>query len=524
MTEKMTIQMVAQEAGMLKAYDSMVKALEKIDSRMDRVERSSRKSTKTAETGWQKTGKAIQGAASQLIGFQSLAGAIQVAVQGIRAEFEKINRIGKEAAERASQTGGSLRRLAANFSPDASVQDASQLAAQVRQIAKDTRTPVGVVAGAAETALSARGNADVATALDSVRQSLRLFPGEGEIANELGSRSLDLSKQAGTGDTRIGLGALIQAQQAARVTDLAKLGAAAPSATLSTVQAGGTVEQGLELFSAITNLSGDAEGRRSATAQVALESQLKNFTIPGVAGDEGTAFLTSKDAEGNPLKVPRTAFERLKAARNSQQRLAVTQSNPALAEAFLANSSFEKRSAGGIGELVRGTQQGLAELGSARQKIQPVDQGQIQNFERKISELDGLPFQSDLAATQQSASNVEGFQLSGEQSRRGRARKILSETTGQLNLPFFDTFTEQQFSAEFEADVSRGTGPEQAAISILERTRDAPLSFTGSGKQTGDSRTLINEHIKLLQQIRHGINSGGPGQKPNQPAAAINGR
>ncbi|HSG72502.1 MAG TPA: hypothetical protein VLA12_18970, partial [Planctomycetaceae bacterium] len=71
MSEKITLEMVAQEAGLLKVLEKVSKEIDKLDKKAQKIGENSAKTSKAAESGFQKFGKAVGDTAKSLTGVTS---------------------------------------------------------------------------------------------------------------------------------------------------------------------------------------------------------------------------------------------------------------------------------------------------------------------------------------------------------------------------------------------------------------------------------------------------------------------
>lgn len=508
MSNKVSIDLLADDKAVLKALQKVVSGLDKVEARTANLEKTSRRGAKTAETGFEQVRKKLGGMVKEMFGFQSASAAALQVVQALRAEFEKVQRLRQESANAGATAGEAIRNAGVNFQGDATVSK-EQLGSEILRIAKSTRTPVPIVSQAVSAAASAKGDSSNRRAIDAVEQALRILPGDAESAVELSSRALDLQKISGAKDIRQSIGSLVELQGASRTIDLGLLGASAPSVVKAVTQAGGTAEQGKELFATITQLAQDAEGRRSATGAIALTNAIENFN----------PTRDAKTRKGEEIGLNQSQIDKFNSARGFNEKLGVLQGDRQLAEAFKGSNTFEKRVEGAIFDLVFGTESGLREFRSAQEKISPTGDGLTQVFEDKVRFLDSLPFQSSLRAKQQSSTNIEGSRLTSDSQRAGAAGDILGKSLDNVNLPGLDVIERAQQLTEYEVQVQRGVAPEQAAINQLRGLQEGGLL---GGVSTKDS-ALLGKQIELLQSLLDEARKGNP-STGGKKAIELNGR
>ena len=469
----------------------VVNALKKIGDQVDRTEKRIDKMSKKgaaggkeAATGFEKAAKGASKMAGAIAGAIGVGGAMATAIAAIRSEFQQTIRVAEEA--RNAQTGfaGALENLALNFTADKTV-GAGQVAGRIGDIADATGATRGGIASALSTALSAKGSLTNDVAFNAVEQAFRLTPGDAGAATTLSSRALDIAKAEGRTDVDAILGQLVQAQGVARVTNLQKLGSTAVPATASVIAAGGTAEEGLELFSALTGLASDEEGNQSSTALISLVEQLKGFEA--VAG------------EGSPLK-----------------QIQKLQANPALAAEFLGGASFEKKLQTPITRLLTGDAGALAELRAAQAGISGPRGGlAAAAFEGKVAQRQAVTGGPILAAERASQANLEGGDIADTAGGiRAQVRKVLVDTFAKVDVAGSDFLEEGIALRRF--DFLTGSGG-SAAVESGKKLLGIAAAGGPTGNLTAKDREIVERQIAVLDRLANSL-EGAPVQK--RPAAA----
>lgn len=439
----------------------MEKRMRKLEDQAKRANQSSRRSSQQSVAG-------IRSMSSALARFTSGAAIAAAGVETIRDSLESTRRVAREAAEEQNRFAGSLRRTLINFAPDRAVRSPQALEAILRQIAEETGTDVNLVASGFSGAASARGALTNRQALEAVRLSAALAPGDAEILREFPQRLLDIQKITGA-DTGAAAGFLRQIQGAARITQLQQVGQTAPGTIRILTQTGDTAEQAAEMFAAMTSLLDDARGERTATGLASLATQLQKFAP--LQGIQGTTA-----------------------------RVRALQQDPALAQQFLAQASFEARSRGGFQALIRGTESAIREQAEAARKIEsPLAAGQAQQFRGFIQELNRAPFAVGRTAEQQREQARQRLEL-GRDPRLNAARDALNEVLENANIAFGpDLPARLNRLAQFETRLTAGEDPIQAAIGQIRAT------IRGQGLAeialTGDERDFAERQIQILRDL-----------------------
>lgn len=518
MTQTTKIEMTANDQGVLAALDKQGRAMDKLADKLMKVEKAGERGSGKVKSGFDQAGKAITGAAQQLLGFGSVLGGIGLLVTTIKKEMEDLRRRDQEAKASQMTAGEAVRAARINFVPDASLQD-KDLEAALQKVADKTRTPIGSVATAFGSAASAKGSLTNSQAMQAVEAAFTLQPGNLGTGVELGSRSLDIAKLAPGISPQAAVGFMLNLQSAARVTELPRLGANAPSAIAASAALGDTPEQGAELFATMTSLLSDAMGSVSATAQKTLVSRLSEF-VPTLAG---------KDAKGE-FTVPIDQLEAFNAVTNPTARMEVLQKSPELRRDFLARNPFGAEVSVGIERLLSGEAGALAEFQQARQVINPLDARQEEAFTAKLAELEGGQFQPVLTAQQQTAQLKEQALLSNSLGGlRAASRDALLSGMDAAGMPWMD-----RKAAEWRFDLTAGKQPVETAINQLqgqiENQRVILQNGPGWGAE-GASREsaaaaipVLEQQLKILQDLRDDSRRRDPPAQRREPAQQALGR
>lgn len=501
----------------------MLQVLQKMEERLDRAARSAERVGRSGRQAGRETESAFQAAVRQtflltgaLTGVGGVVSGILQAVQTLRREHEElVNR--QKAAEFRTLTGAeAVRRARVAFIPDATLAD-QDLESTLQGIGQRTRSQIQTVAAATTSAFSAKGDLSNQVALQAVEQALRLLPEDLETATTLSGRALDIAKLTGSRDIAANIGFIQNVQQAARVTSLEKVGATSVRAINAVVQAGGTAEQGAELFAAATQLTGDEEGRLTSTGVARLAEQLSKFVPQRVAREKDPDFgrFRAKDARGEFL-IPDQQVAAFDAAADPLARLQVLNRSAELQRAFLAQASFDASVAPTMRALIQGTPEALDQLRQAQQTIRPIagnEAGQRALFEEKVQQLERGRFQPVLTARQRQQVALEQFELDPQAAAAQTARESLQTVFRKINFAGIDFIPEKSQSFVFEQAVSRGKDPVQAALDVLRfivedrrgqffgLTRDAQGREVSQGPDAAELQ-IIQQQVELLTQLR----------------------
>lgn len=532
MTQQVRLTQSIDDREVVQAFQRQNQLLDKLERKMDSLGTKGQRAGKQTGGSFGEARKEMERFATGIVGIGAVIGGIATATAAIKREYDELLKRQRLAATTTQNASQAVRAARINFTPDATLKDAD-LERTVKELATDTRSPVGVVGAALSTAFSAKGSLDNAVAVEAVRQSLRVTPGDPGAASTTAGRILDIAKISDTKDPRAIAGFLLNVQGASRVTSLDKVGATAIPAITSLAARGDTPEQAAELFAAFTQGLADEEGRTSATSLKTLGTRLGDF-VPTERG---------KDKRGR-FAVPQSQIAAFEAARSTSQRIGVLQKSPELRRSFLGQTSFEAGAQAFIEQLVSGDPQAQNELNKARASIQAITPDQAKRFEKKVGSLEGGAFQPVQTTTEASDTNIENYELgSVDDARAGTTREVFRKTLETLDLEGFDYPSRKVKLSGFDAAVAAGRDPESVAIGVLETLLKPSGGLASS--QHGDAPraeeqqllrdqiSILREQLSAYEQMNESIkentdavknqNAGGERAR-REPAAAANRR
>ena len=304
----------------------------RMEARMRKLEAAAsrvNKRTKQGQQGFQAgLGRQLAGLKSMVAGYLSVHAAIGLAIRA----HKDLATLQEKRLQTKVSAGQSIEKLRLNFLADDSIKTEKQLVTRVREIADKRNAPVEVVAGAAGAALSAKGDATNAQALDALDTVLRIT-NDPEFVAAATPGVLDIQKFTGEKDPRKILGFLRQTQVKARITQPAKLAQNLPTVIASEkALGGGTAEQAAELFAFLTGETPDETGDVTRTGTANLIRRLKEFAPK-------RKFKTKKDGITQIDQKTNDDFDEQK---TTQDRIAFLQQNPKLAQQFLESQPLGK--------------------------------------------------------------------------------------------------------------------------------------------------------------------------------------
>ncbi|MGH7139249.1 MAG: hypothetical protein ACREHD_26180, partial [Pirellulales bacterium] len=235
------------------------------------------KGTKTAANESQAAGQEMVD--NLVTGFARMAtGAlsIQKAVQLVNREYAELVARDKAAGGFQVSLAGAQRAMLRNLSFSEMTPEQAQ--ARIAEIQKRTGGDLAAITDAASDALSARGQLSEPEALTQLEAVVKLDPSLDRAAMKtLTGAALDIRKVYG-GTSEQAVGAMLTAQQTARVTSSDQFAMNAVPAMANLSQLGDSFKQASALFSTISQRSADQTGARSGTAMIQFAKQVMNAT------------------------------------------------------------------------------------------------------------------------------------------------------------------------------------------------------------------------------------------------------
>lgn len=536
------IKFTGDTADAKKAIEKLQAQFERLEAKIKSTTRASRRGSKQATQGLRDQGKATQGLSKKLagiatayLGIQAATKLATIAVRALITEHRELTSRQRIAAATKITAAEAVRRTTIAFTPDPTLTK-EQLVPTIQRIAKETRTDFNIVAAAFTDAFSAKGQLANIVAVRAVKQSLRLLPGDVESATALAGRFLDLGKATGKTDIRAIGGFVQNVQAASRVTSLEKIGTQGVPAILSLIKLGDSAEEAAELFAAVTQLMGDAEGRLAKTATINLAGRLKDFVVPPpaviadikdrqkrkAAEDRATrGVVAAKDARGT-FEIPKEQIKRFEDAETTQQRIAVLQQNAELRRLFVSKVKFDAASNATIQSLLRGDPIAVAELRTTQRLIKPIGPGQAKLFEKKIADLEAGEFQGGLTLAQRTAVSVQQSELRDPTARAGQVREDLNKILEKINFTAqIDFVARSAARLIFEERIGAREAPGRAAAGILQAIIEDPNKrfFGKRGPSAEEVRLLSEQRDSFLEFFK--FNQRRDAQSPAGMRAAI---
>ena len=295
---KVTVELSVQDAQALAAWQRGKKGIEQMQQEMGGLKR---------ETG--RSAKAGNDMVTGLVGgfARMAAGALTVgkALSFAKSEYEAM--LARQKAAAGFQVSASSSQRAALRNLSGSELTPKQLDEHLKAVQAQTGADLTSLYSSASDVLSARGSISEAEALGQVgavaKMDASMAPDE---MSKIAGAALDIRKAFGGGAEQA-VGALLTAQQTARVTQTRDFATSAVPALFAMSTRGDTFREASALYSTISQQSADVTGERSGTAMIRFSQQLVQATaaIDELKTASVTArmnFLLSGDKRGEEIR------------------------------------------------------------------------------------------------------------------------------------------------------------------------------------------------------------------------------
>ncbi len=430
----------------------------------------------------------------------SAAAAYVSVSQGIRLVIAAI-RDKEEAERKAKETTVTLAEAQIAFRRNlgaATVAEQSAVEGRLAAISEKAGVPMRDLLVRASTAVSARGNLSVATALDAVEASVQIAPESVEVGEAITGAALDLAKATGVKDVNKTLGLLIEIGKTARVTDIGKLAENVAPAITGVVARGGTGREAGALFSALSGGGVDQTGRKTATATIQLAEQLAKF-LPKEATFKTE---TKRGRERRVVDVEGTGLK------STLERIRYLQEHPLVKERFLQDASFEVKARASIEQIVAGKGAASDAFNQFLKRIPTAAQAGPA-FDQLVKVIQAGPVQGVAAEERTQAAAVESLRTTTktglEAAKAGvNSAEALDELLQAAGFGFAErtNLVTLRFRTDFgSTNVESFQKQLRTAIRFLE-TKDARDFGEGDGRLPKSMMTTDPERLKQARILR----------------------
>lgn len=436
-------------------------AIAKLERQYDSLENKIKRIKTVSQEGDGGFGKMSQGAtqfAQQVIGITT----------GIDLMFKGIQLANKEWQDFAERQGKALssnqtyartlETLAFNTAGDAKFDTLSKVESLVNKLSKDTGVGVNDVARALSNAASAKGQLPLEDAAAAVKAVLKFMPNSTGTQDVLAGSVLDIRKHVGGATPEDAIGFTAMLGQQARITDPTKVAEnAVPAAILMSKIDKGNLSENAAIYAAITQATGDVQGRTSRTGGIALAMQLEQ-ALPDMKDtltrtrfmqdnpDAAKAFLYGGEHNGKSFK----GLDMQLTGPNGEDITFGTD-----------KASFEKKVIPAIRELFQKDSATARNLDSALQAIPSVE-GAGSVYSKQLSDLNSSP-------TMRVAARDRALQATAERTRIADAE---GASGAAVRAGFEENMSAQGIGAFYRQEAGwakwfrerLGQSPEEAAI------------------------------------------------------------
>ena len=450
MSNKIDIEIAGDDLSILRAWQRQFQAVDKLDAKMDKLTRSSKRASMQTKGGFDSALGSFSKFAGAVTGVGGALSAASLAARQVLVEFRNIKDLQKTDADKQVEFENSLVQTIRNAGD---FFGADEIKKRVLDLSTDAGVRPVITSEVLSSTLSARGATNQAQAEEAFAGTKAAINFAPELnaadASVLAGASVDIAKKTGyTPEESVGLAQNVASL--AHVSEMKDIAQNVAPAMNALIDFGNSAQEAGSLISAITQGTQDFTGASSRTAAIQLAKQLKergigSDTAEGIQMLQQDPKLRKKFLEGgsfNGKQFPGASFE---------QGAYTTMHNLMNAQSDLAKSFSE-----GI-KLVGGRAEAQEKYDSTVAKVKTVTR--TSRMERELQAM------SDVA-------NIKDVQ-GGEGAT---ARKVLEESLKAAN---FSDARQKTLMLDFETKSHAGTkNPTMVAEQILEKEIGKRLATT----------------------------------------------
>ena len=462
---------------------------------------------KQGTTAAQKLAAAARGSVAQVAGIAGGMIGVQTAITAVVSELEKAKNLQLKAHQQELTLEAALADIGLNIGGD----KVSQARDMIETNAQGLGTTQEGLANLLGVAISA-GAKDLEEAMAVSAAALEVTVGDATAAQELAATALDITSLSGSDDFRGALGQVAQVQSQVRSTNaqefFSNIGPALAAATADRSNIDGiTTERTLEMSSVFSQVLKDRTGANTATAVRQFVTRLDTF-VPQ---------LSQKMKDGSKTKLTKEEIDAFRGSRSMDERIEMFRGNEDLRKQFL-DQQKEGIGKGAISEFISGTDRALEIETKAATAITSLADANT-SYEQLAKGIgDATTF---LQADRQATANLEGHQTGTLEARRsGAARKIMTDTMANINMPGMDSVQAFAANAQFDA-LGEGDDPIAEVKEFLQTMMTGENNSFYMGDLSKQDAEFVKKQIEVLDQIA--TNTAAPAEAPtvkiNQPSA-----
>jgi len=462
MSNEVAFVMTNDDSGAKAAWDRQQNAINAVIGRIGQMEEKLANAQKKQESMFS---GAVSGAAQMVTGLVSVQGALGL----ISKEYDAI----KQRQDRALQTQTTLsqaqRSAVLNLGVDPNW-NADKLVKTITDMSKRAGVNETTLTRVAGDALSARGDSSIESTMTAIETAAKILPDDAEGLRTLTAATMDLQKSLG-GSAASNIGYLQSVGATSRVTSLRFMAENATPAIAGLTKFGGSKEEAGALFSMFSGSMVDTTGATSKSSSLNLAKQLETF-------------------------LPKLA--------TTDERIQALQSNQAMAQKFLKESSFEVAAIPAVRGLLSadaGTPERRAYDSAKRAIVGGAAAEQL--YTDTIRQVDALPAIQNARKAQEATAAVDrlsGANFGAASASVGREAVIkMTDETGGGRLRKWIA----GMSYDVRTELMRQT-PGQAAAALMEQRAAAleqpTLAPMGPGGVPMVAPSAETPHSKALRE------------------------
>jgi len=262
----------AQDASVVRAWQNYKNNIAAVDAQMGKLANTNQKAGESSRL----LSQMLTVMPGQVIGIGSAIDVPLKAVEMLRKEWEKVLERQDRALAASGRYAVSLETLAFNTAGDAKFNTLEKVERRVLEISNRTGVGINDVSRAVSNAASAKGQLPLEDAFSAVEDVLAFAPNSPQLQDVLSGAALDVRKMYPNATAQDAIGFTAMLGQQARITDPAKVAEnALPGALLMSKVDKGSLRDNAAIYAAITQATGDVQGRTSRTGGIALAIQLE---------------------------------------------------------------------------------------------------------------------------------------------------------------------------------------------------------------------------------------------------------
>jgi len=415
----------------------------------------------------------------------------QAIVSAVVAELEKAKQLKLDAAATTRTFEQALADVGQNIGGGA-IPQAKQMILENAPKLGTTNEGLADLLGVAISA----GAKDLEEAMALVAATLKLSVGDAQKARALVGGTLDVASLGGSQNFEGALGQLLQTQAQVRSTNLAEFsanigpGLAAATANLSQ-QKGVTTERALEMSSVISQIIKDQTGSNTATTMRMMFTRMGSF-VPE---------KEKKLDDGGIAKVTRQQIAAFRSLDTFDERLKMMQDVPAIGQQFL-ETQRESIGKTAIAEIIGKSARAVAFEEKAKQNITSINQAQ--GFFGDLDKaLRGETAQ--LGAERRAQANIAASEVAGNRDLEGTVIKIVDDAIAKVNLSGLDSETAGTIRNRIRLGAATGANPIDTGILALQEAQQQRKAFNlipAGGQVSPEDRKLLQDQVTVLQQLK----------------------